>query len=412
MRSATGRWVTGDDFHGRDTELRILARHIREGNHILLSGQRRMGKTSIARELGRRLENEDWAFIFADVEHATSAEDVIAELARGVHPLYSSIDHFIGRIRPLIENIEEISVADFRVRFRAQLNAGNWRRLGDDLLEVCVTYNKPVLVVIDELPIFLSRLARGEGGLQRVDEFLSWMRRALQNDNSASLVAILSGSIGLPPLLERLGIPDRINHLYPFRLEPWNRDTSISCFQRLSESNGINANNDVAGAVYDTLGSGIPHFVQRLFAHLRNISDGRDDVVVTKDDVVDAYRTRLLGPEGQGDLIYYEIRLREALDDETYAIAMEILAEASTQDVFTREASGILERFWSARIEGAADRIRQALGVLEHDGYLQSDQNGHHFSFHLLKEWWSVRFQDHHVPLSARGGNTSEVIGR
>lgn len=411
MKSATGRWVTGDDFHGRDTELQSLAKYVRGGNHILLSGQRRMGKTSIARELGRRLENEGWAFVFADVEGAKSAEDVIAELARGLHPFRSSTNQLIEKIRPLLENIEEISMAEFGVKFRAQLDTGNWRKFGDDLFETCVTYNKPVLVVIDELPIFISRLARQKDGQERADEFLSWMRRTLQNNNSDSLVAILSGSIGLPPLLERLGIPDRINHLHPFRLEPWNRDTSISCFQRLSKSNGMNVDDDVAGEVYDILGLGIPHFVQRIFAHLRDISDGRGDTVVTKDDVIDAYSTRLLGPEGQGDLIYYEIRLREALDDETYTIAMEILAEASTQGVFTRESSGILERFWSSRIDDTADRIRQALDVLEHDGYLQSDQGSHHFSFRLLKEWWSARFRDHYIPLSVRGRNTNKVTG-
>ena len=37
----------------------------------LLTGQRRMGKTSIVRELGRRLESEGWVFLFVDVEGAS-----------------------------------------------------------------------------------------------------------------------------------------------------------------------------------------------------------------------------------------------------------------------------------------------------------------------------------------------------
>ena len=54
MRSATGRWVRGDDFFDREPELRILETRVQDGNHVLLTGQRRMGKTSIARELGHR----------------------------------------------------------------------------------------------------------------------------------------------------------------------------------------------------------------------------------------------------------------------------------------------------------------------------------------------------------------------
>ena len=57
MNSSTGRWVSDDDFFNRERELRILETRVRDGNHILLTGQRRMGKTSITRELGRRLED-------------------------------------------------------------------------------------------------------------------------------------------------------------------------------------------------------------------------------------------------------------------------------------------------------------------------------------------------------------------
>ena len=52
MKSSTGRWVSGDDFFDREPELCILENRVGEGNHVLLTGQRRMGKTSIARELG------------------------------------------------------------------------------------------------------------------------------------------------------------------------------------------------------------------------------------------------------------------------------------------------------------------------------------------------------------------------
>lgn len=84
MRSSTGAWVTGDDFVGRERELKVLGPLVRSFNHILLTGQRRMGKTSIARELGRRLCGEDWQFIFIDVEEAATVEDVIALLASGM----------------------------------------------------------------------------------------------------------------------------------------------------------------------------------------------------------------------------------------------------------------------------------------------------------------------------------------
>jgi len=89
MRSSTGRWVSGTDFFDRESELAVLRTRVRERNHLLLTGQRRMGKTSILQELGRRLETDDWLFLFVDVEGATCPEDAIANVAQAVHPVRS-----------------------------------------------------------------------------------------------------------------------------------------------------------------------------------------------------------------------------------------------------------------------------------------------------------------------------------
>ena len=98
MRSSTGRWVSGDDFFDREAELRILESRVRDRNHVLLTGQRRMGKTSILRELGRRLEADGWIFLFVDVEGATCAEDAIAYIARAVHPVRAVASRFAMEI--------------------------------------------------------------------------------------------------------------------------------------------------------------------------------------------------------------------------------------------------------------------------------------------------------------------------
>ena len=70
MKSATGRWVSGDDFFNRESELSILEQRIRDGNHVLLTGQRRMGKTSVAQELGRRLESQVDGCFFSSTSKA------------------------------------------------------------------------------------------------------------------------------------------------------------------------------------------------------------------------------------------------------------------------------------------------------------------------------------------------------
>ena len=315
MKLATGRWVSGDDFFDRESELQVLDARVRAGNHILLTGQRRMGKTSVTRELGRRLEARGWVFLFIDIEGATCAEDVIADIAAAVHPVRFVSSRLATTMKNwFMENIEEVSALDFRIKIRAGLSSGTWRRYGEQLIRDCAEYDKPVLLVIDELPIFLKRILGQNDGAQRVDEFLSWLRSVVQGIGTRSLVLIVSGSIGLKPLVQRLGITDRINHLDPFRLGPWDRNASVTCFERLAESHELPVEHGVAEAVYDALGTGIPHHVQSFFARLREfaIMHGRDRVTV--EDVVTVYRTALLGPSGQNDLVHYETRLQEGLE--------------------------------------------------------------------------------------------------
>lgn len=405
MRLSTGRWVSGSDFFNRERELQILETRVRDHNHVLLTGQRRMGKTSVAQELGQRLKDKGWVFLFADVEGATCAEDAIAGIAQeiySVRPIMSRVARAGTTMKRLFGIVEEVGAHEFRVRFRASLDAGNWRHHGEKLFRHCAKRKQPVLLVIDELPIFLKRLLRGEDGFQRADEFLSWLRGVLQALGDSSPVLIVSGSIGLAPLVKRLGIPDRINHLEPFRLGPWDRDTSVKCLQRLAESYELRVEDGVTNAVYDKLGVGIPHHVQSFFTRLREhaIMQGRDQVRV--EDVGEVYRTGLLGPSGQNDLVHYETRLKEALEDESHTLAMEILAEAATQDVFTSRARRCLEGLYAKVVDDAPEHIADTLDILIHDGYLEADDNGHRFSSRLLKEWWSARFRDHHSPLEDR----------
>ena len=403
MRSSTGRWVSGDDFFDRDRELQILETRVREHNHILLTGQRRMGKTSVLRELGRRLESDGWVFLFTDVEGATCAEDAIAAIAQAVHPVRSISSRLAAGMQCWVgNNIEEVSASEFRLKIRAGLDAGSWRRYGKQLLRDCAAHDQPVLLVIDELPIFLNRMLRGDDGVRRVDEFLSWLRGVLQALGNASLILIVSGSIGLGPLVKRLGIPDRINHYDPFRLGPWDRDISVKCFDRLAESHGLPVEDGVANAVYDALGVGIPHHVQSFFARLRDFTMMQGRHRVTVEDVGKVYRNELLGPSGQNDLVHYETRLKEALEDENYSIAMEILAEAATQQAFSPGARRCLERLYAKVVDDVPGRIADTLEILVHDGYLEAGDNGYRFQSRLLEDWWSARFRDHHTPLEGR----------
>lgn len=403
MKSSTGRWVSGNDFFNREAELQMLEARVRDFNHVLLTGQRRMGKTSVTRELGRRLQERGWAFLPTDVQGATGPEDVIAAIAEKVHAILPTERGFPPSPRRWIgDSIEELGGRDARFRARSGLDGGNWRRYGEQLLHDCANHDRPALLVIDELPIFLNRMLKAAGGARLVDEFLSWLRGVLHDLGDRSLVILVSGSIGLEPLVRRLGIPDRINYLDTFRLGPWSRETSVACLEVLAECYRLNLDDGVADAVYDAIGLGIPHHVQAFFVQLRDFAMRQVRDRVTVSDVPAVYHGGLLGPSGQTDLMHYETRLEAALDDETVRLAKEILAEAAIQGVFTVDARRWLEVLSPSSVDDPSDRVAMALEVLVHDGYLECAEDGCRFASRLLRDWWAARCRDRHTPLRQR----------
>ncbi|MCY4672708.1 MAG: hypothetical protein OXD43_02895 [Bacteroidetes bacterium] len=305
--------------------------------------------------------------------------------------------------RRIGKRIEEFGVYNFRIKIRAEIDAGNWKRHGKNLLQACARNKKPVLLVIDELPIFLKRMLEDhDQGPRRVDEFLSWLRGEFQQLNQDGPVLIVSGSIGLEPFVRRLKIPDRINYLYSYRLKPWDRSTCIRCFEHLANSSGVSTENGVAEAVYEALSIGIPHYIQSFFRRLNDFAIRHQLDQITVEHVDTVYRTELLGPAGWIDLGHYRSRLKDALTEASYIIAETILAEAAIQGMFTSEARATIEVEYGRIVKNAQEHIAEVLDVLIHDGYLVLKDDEYRFSFRLLKDWWAASFKENYVPLSER----------
>ena len=403
MRPLAGAPVTGVDFFDRDEELRLLEAKVRGGTHVLLAGQRRMGKTSVAKELGRRLQADGWAFIFVDIEDAASPQDVIRDIAKAAHGV-ADVSRFVAAFGHWIKDSFK-RLGAFKVGLKLRnTDAHGWRRQGEALIRASADHKRGVLLVLDELPIFLSRLLTQKEGVPQARLFLRWLRGVRQQYAGSSFVLMVSGSIGLAPMVARMGMPDSINDIYSFRLRPWDRHKSVECLRRLASDNLLDAEDAVFDAIYDALGIGIPHFVQSFFARLQDFAVMKARTRLTAADVNAVYNNDLLGPAGNGDLLHYENRLKASLDQDTYRVAMEIQAEAATQGVFADDARRGLQRAYSGVISEVGNRIDEALEVLIHDGHLEHVENGYRLPFRLLADWLRTRFGDHHIPLGERAG--------
>ncbi len=416
LRKAGGNWVEGDRFFDRETELEALTERVHDGTHTLLTAQRRMGKTSLVRELLRRLKVEGrFETIFVDLEGASTPADAIAEIgfqSRSAQGAWGQLKSLFANVLPAEVEVKvggrvpQLADADLRVKLRAGVDAGNWQHKGDEVFTALAGNGRPVALAIDELPILVNRLLKGDDyregrdyGItperrRTADEFLSWLRKNGQM-HRGRVSMILSGSVSLEPILQQAGLSAHANIFSPFDLKPWDRETAMACLGALGETYRLDLSEAVLRDMCRRLRCQIPHHVQRFFDTLHEDLRRAGRHSASLEDVERVYDNEMLGVRGQMDLVHYEGRLRMVLGDEGYRTALEMLTEAAVNGGRLRDdAIGRHRESLAVEAGAGADPlpIEDVLHVLEHDGYLARQGDGYRFVSGLLEDWWRVRY--------------------
>lgn len=412
LRKGGGIWVDGDRFFDREVEVEALMERIADGRHTLLTAQRRMGKTSLVRETQRRLaEQGDSEPLFVDLEGADGPEDAIAEIAAQTLAAQGSWlpikRTFANLLTQAGDRIEELAVAELKVKLRAGIDRGNWKQRGDAVFRALEQHRKPVVLAIDELPILVNHLLKGHDyritpdRRQAADAFLSWLRKVGQAHRTVCLIVL--GSVSLEPILRQAGLSAHANIYSPFELEPWSEKIAVYCLEALALNYDLDLSLDVRQRMCRKLRCCIPQHVQQFFDYLHEDLRKTRSRVATPEDVERVYDTYMLGIRGTIDLDHYRSRLEMVLGRDGCRFAIELLTEAATNDgMLTDQAIGRYDEYFGSLDEFLGTPVTDVLPVLEHDGYLGRSPGGYRFVSGLIEDWWRARFGAHFTPISER----------
>jgi len=396
LTQAQGNWVSGDRFWGRDEDISILTRKIGEGAHISLVAQRRMGKTSLMKELQRRLEGP-YICLFLDLQKASVPADAVTELALLLKPydkLWAKVKGGFANMFGVVSGgIEEISLGEIGLKLRAGLNSGNWMEKGDEMFRILAKSDRPVLLMIDEVPLMVNRMLKsGEGRIIRenvteVDRFMSWLR---QNsiEHQGKVMIMLSGSIGLEPVLHQAGLSSVINNYQAYDLKPWDAETAIGCLRALAHNYGVVYQGRAEEVMVEKLGCCIPHHVQLFFSHVLDRCERRGDLRFSSDEVEDLYDSEMLGLRGHAELTHYEERLSLYFSNERLLLVKAILTETAITGRLAGPKLQALQDEFAVKDACSDEVIAEILRVLEHDGYLRKTAGGYVYESKLLRDWW------------------------
>ncbi len=379
-----GNPVRGDDFYDREVDQRKLWRALRS-NHVLLLSPRRVGKTSLMYRLRDTAAEQGMVAAMVSMAPALSELDFVRRLYTAVVDVdgsmlqrvaESSLGMQLQRFFP-----KAVGAGPVSMEFQEEADVA-WTDLGKALAATLSASGKPWLLLVDEVPIFVLKLLRSEGGRERAVAFLDWFRDLRQH--IVGVRWLMAGSIGLDTLAERHHFTASLNDLQILHLGAFEADIADRYLVEVTTSYDLPLQEDVRRHLVARVGWALPFFLNLMVSALLDL---RDEGVPSDRAAVDQAFERLAGFDQRSYFDHWRQRLHEQLDPREARWAHGLLDRMSDDD---GGASADTLRQAFADLGGPDDErdLRFLLGLLHTDGYAVEQDGRWRFRSPLLREFW------------------------
>ena len=410
LTMAGAGWVDGERFFGRERDLERLTGRVTQGTHTLLTAPRRMGKTSLVRELLRRLEKkEKFETIYIDLEGAANPPDMVATLAGSSKTIINQLTSIFDSI---IERVEKLNFNQRSIVLRKRITEDNWRDKGDKIFEKLAKIDSMTVLAIDEFPVFINRMLGDDSGRidstnrANVELFMAWLRKNSQT-HQRRVCLILTGSIGLSPVLRRAKLTALANGYEPYSLEPWQHNEASECLEALARGNGLELSKAIRQDMCKRLDYCVPHHVQMFFSRLHHHLQRRCQYSATLEDVKVVYENDMVSTWDQLDFDHDKSRLESVLGRDGGKIAHDLLTKAARTGGFLADQEVISYRSsMSPTSKPAPTTLDSILETLQHDSYIRRDDGGYRIVSQFFKDWWYARHCTDHETSDKKGDSS------
>lgn len=387
-----GSPVRGADFFDREHERRRLWQHV-DTDHVLLLAPRRVGKTSLMLRLADDAAPKGFVAAYVTVESAADELGFVARMLEAARSLDGS-KSWLQRLRKgplagLLERVRKAGPVELR-----DPSAERWEKLGDEIAEALNDFarskKRRLLLLVDEVPVFILQLLKQDPAGSRARTFLHWFRELRQNPRFTENVRwVVAGSIGLDNVARRTSLSRTINDFYVFDdLGAFSEEKARELVEGWSQSFNLPLDEPTRTRLLERVGWLIPYHLQILFSA---ILDERGEKEPVSPAVVDRIYQRLVDRGNYFD--HWAERLREELPPPDDQQAIDLLtATARPPDGAARSTlEAVLARHVSDP-EARDQKLRHLLDVLRSDGYLVEADGRYRFRSSMLRDFWLHRF--------------------
>ncbi len=380
MLVPVGAPVTGEYFINRENEIKEILDALKKES-VLIIAPRRFGKTSLMKEVLRRIGENGDVSIYIDAEAVYTPQQFIVELTNSFLEISEKKrrEHIIKNILSILgQRIQEIDIFNFRIKLKEELSKESWIEKGNDIINSIVEefHDRKICIAVDEIPECIKGIASKDKN--EALKVLKWLRSIRQKCSNVRF--IFGGSISFERVVADLGDVAVINDLRRIKISGFSKEDALKMIKNALDKKGIKYDENVAEEILNCVGEPyVPFFI----AVMLSIMENHLSEPITKSDVKEIYELRVLGTEGKGYFEHYKYRLKNYPFSNA---AMKILKEVSKVERYpVANAYDIFKRETGLEDE---EKFNNLINDLENDFYIVREGQYIKFYIKILKDWW------------------------
>lgn len=384
MRANPGGQLDYKEIIGRDALAGRLWR-VLECRSLVLTAERRMGKTSLVRKMVADPPAEHLP-VYRDLEGVTSPLELVELVFHDVEEYLSRRNKLAERVRGLVREISGGEIAGFKF---PPAVIPQWKHLLSRTIEDLAEHQDGKLVFFwDELPLMLHNIRR------RLDEqtamdVLDSLRALRQTHSKVRMV--FTGSVGLHNViasLKRAGYAnDPTNDMDTVDVPPLDPVSARDLARQLIVGEALESSEpdrlaaEIAGAV-----DGLPYFIHHVVDQLAARRG-----TVTPEMVKQIVAECLVNPCDPWHLGHYRERIATYYETGEQSLALSVLDILATAGS-PLTCDQVLNLVASKTAQANREDVLRMLKLLQRDHYLIQETDGTvRFRFGLIQRSWRLQ---------------------
>lgn len=379
-KTIIGAAAIGEYYYSRPDVVDEIWNELDKGNFVILAAPRRVGKSSILKDLERNPKN-GYRVKFENIQSLNSEKEFFQKIySIFLAELNTSFIKSTGKWLKEYLAKKDIKITTTGIELKNAENQFNYKIEIESLLNEIEGITDCVVILLDELPEVLHNLykkGKKEEAISILKQLRSWRQKGYQR-----LRFVITGSIGIHYVVQAIeGRNADLNDLKKVLCTSLDKEVAEDYIQWATNNATIKYDNKLASYFIEKIKHYYtPYFINILLEQIdRNAKKSRKQKITTED--IDNAFTEVV--KQNDHFLDWKRRLSDYMPANDFAFVNEILIHVSHKDSIT-----VQKIYDIARKYNKQDSYMEFANDLVNDGYIVEHNDAYTFISPFLKAFW------------------------